>query len=854
MIPRIDRAGRCSGDRPGGRGPARNRPRRAGCLRPAAPEPASNQATSIAAAICPHSRTKHDRAPARARPGSDRPKPEASWTPGSPRPGPARDAEGAGVDDPSEVPPWGDGVCGDRVIDSPPAGMRRGRRRDRVGGIGHAQALRVRPGGGGGDRPVVGDGAARAQGPPGEAAPAEIRRPLADGAASVRLRLGVGDAGTRPWDGRVALDRGEVLAVEPDRFRPGDEVTGPDSWRARSMVVRKASTKVAAKKAQAKAAGGAGPEIGPAGLVVTVRAPADATLTVVTEQGTARIPLADLARGGAEALPRRPRSRRRPSRPTPRWPSARARRTSPPPPPTARAAPGSPTSSTSPAARRPLEAISGQAQELRELHPRGRRRPGQARSTSMASSRRPGARRDRRRPRRLAARRGRRRRRAGGGRLVRATRRQLGPLRPTLRPRPTVLGRAATADRRTPAPTADAVLATGPDGRVWMAWQAWRDGQADILPRPASTTPRRRSTSATTRRTTGRRRWPSTTAGGLTSPSTATATAITTCSSPPAPTAVTPGWSPWPTRPGSRPGPAWRVDRQRPGLGRLRGARPTTGARTSASIDGEAGTPLYRESAVRVRCVEGEQGAATPATRSPRLPRPGRSGSNRSARLALDHSGRPWLLFRHRQEAIWGDNTVMVVGGVWVEYATSLVGDAWATPRPLPRSDGLLDNRPALVAHARRPAAGLLQHRRPAAPRGRVHPRPAAAVLHATPGTPPGWVNNDLFVAALAAAGDGGGRPAPRRPGAPSPSRSRRSTRTRPRPSPGCGGTAINAGGKTYQLLRGEFHRHTEISQRRRRRRRARGHVALRHRRRPTSTGSATATTTTAAARSTPGG
>ena len=59
-----------------------------------------------------------------------------------------------------------------------------------------------------------------------------------------------------------------------------------------------------------------------------------------------------------------------------------------------------------------------------------------------------------------------------------------------------------------PGPDAEAVLATASDGTVWMAWQAWNAGQADILlapiERPGSSVPPR-STSARRRPTNGRR-------------------------------------------------------------------------------------------------------------------------------------------------------------------------------------------------------------------------------------------------------------------------------------------------------------------------------------------------------------
>src|SRR5690348_16581137 len=74
------------------------------------------------------------------------------------------------------------------------------------------------------------------------------RRPLDPDVVAVRLLLGVDDRQVQEWDGRVKLDKGEVLHIEGYRFRQGDEVTGRDAWKARSHVIRKAD----AKKATAK--------------------------------------------------------------------------------------------------------------------------------------------------------------------------------------------------------------------------------------------------------------------------------------------------------------------------------------------------------------------------------------------------------------------------------------------------------------------------------------------------------------------------------------------------------------------------------------------------------------------------
>src|SRR5262245_33777065 len=75
-------------------------------------------------------------------------------------------------------------------------------------------------------------------------APLEDRK-LDHDVTVVRLLLGVGDRAPQTWSGRVKLDRGEVLAVEGYRFRAGDQVTGRDSWDAKSRLIRKAAPKKA---------------------------------------------------------------------------------------------------------------------------------------------------------------------------------------------------------------------------------------------------------------------------------------------------------------------------------------------------------------------------------------------------------------------------------------------------------------------------------------------------------------------------------------------------------------------------------------------------------------------------------
>src|SRR5262249_54228501 len=102
------------------------------------------------------------------------------------------------------------------------------------------------------------------------------------------------------------------------------------------------------------------------------------------------------------------------------------------------------------------------------------------------------------------------------------------------------------------------------------------------------------------------------------------------------------------------------------------------------------GTTLYRSSAVRVRCVDGNRllDAPDPVAGASIL----LQAMNSYPRIAADRSGRIWLTYRHRQEARNSG-----VGGAWISYATSLAGKQWTTPAALPGSDGMLDNRPAIV-------------------------------------------------------------------------------------------------------------------------------------------------------------
>ena len=150
----------------------------------------------------------------------------------------------------------------------------------------------------------------------------------------------------------------------------------------------------------------------------------------------------------------------------------------------------------------------------------------------------------------------------------------------------------------------------------------------------------------------------------------------------------------------------------------------------------------------------------------------------------------------------------MVVGGVWLGLATALEGDGWSPPRLLPRSDNVLDNRPALVPTRDGPV--LAFYNSDGRFRREVESTPDLNRRYYThAGTPEGLVDNDLEVAALTSPGKAA-EPMLREPSPVTvsppihPDEAADIARMRD--------YRIKAGGKAYQLLRGEFHRHTEMS------------------------------------------
>jgi hypothetical protein len=177
---------------------------------------------------------------------------------------------------------------------------------------------------------------------------------------------------------------------------------------------------------------------------------------------------------------------------------------------------------------------------------------------------------------------------------------------------------------------------------------------------------------------------------------------------------------------------------------------------------------------------------------------------NTMPRLSADASGRLWLAFRTNAPAVWGP-----LGTSWTEYVTSFDGQQWINPIFLFRSDNILDNRPALVSRgpgdlvviessdSRREAQRLLKQGWD------------LKQLLGYGGTDP--FNNDLYanVIALPAASSpiqGRDLGAPPAPTVVPTAESERADSSAVR------AYRLSSGSNNLKISRGEFHRHSEIS------------------------------------------
>ena len=351
------------------------------------------------------------------------------------------------------------------------------------------------------------------------------------------------------------------------------------------------------------------------------------------------------------------------------------------------------------------------------------------------------------------------------------------------------------AQRLTTAPGTDfnAVAVSDGAGRAWIAWQGWRDGQFDIFLQQLGAS----AAQPVTVSASPRNDW---------NPAIASNGDGTV-------------WVAW----DSYDQGSYDVFARRAANGRLDetvavAASARFEARASIAVDakgrawvayedgpenwgkdygdrwpGRNGAPFYLDRYIKVRVVEPGRVLQTVDYQAPFIesyyddPKKAMDLRHRISmpRLSLDSAGRPWLLYRRHPEKSG-------LGELWSSYAAYYDGAQWSNEIPLPSSINLLDQRPALVPFDGAILALYSTDKRINNVRDREHNDLVAAFLDAgKPAAPPALAEVRPEGHARAAM--------PIHPNEEADIARIRSHR-------------VTLGGKTYRYVRGEFHRHTEIS------------------------------------------
>jgi hypothetical protein len=413
-------------------------------------------------------------------------------------------------------------------------------------------------------------------------------------------------------------------------------------------------------------------------------------------------------------------------------------------------------------------------------------------------------------------------------------------------------GKPLAPVRLSSAPGSDVFPAAATDGkgRVWVAWQGWRDGRAAIFaawqegsgfsaPAALSASKGNEWNPAIAADSGGRVgvAWDSYRNGSY--DVYARVAAAPGRWGAEIPLAATPRYEAYPSIAFDPSGTLWAAyEEGSEGWGKDFGAYETTGvaiyrgrAVRLAGLDGSGnrvepgarlggnlpGPPAQRIDAAEAQGEEGDwlkpDAEASKDRRPSATPLAARGPKNSLPRLAVDPSGRLWVAFRSAHPVWWNP-----IGTVWSEYVVSCEGAECVGPIFLAHSDNLLDNRPAVIASraGELVVIGSSDGRRNLAAAFRTAPARRggkkggdAAVLN-IPNIVNDPYNNDLWMSRIAL-------PAARArltaketqvPKAPAVVIDRREQAE----SATLRGHRVASTGGTLKLIRGEFHRHSEVS------------------------------------------
>ena len=110
---------------------------------------------------------------------------------------------------------------------------------------------------------------------------------------SFRVVFGYQRSAEKRYDGSITVTGGALRSIEPWRFQREDAVTGPNSW---TLQIRRMVFENQPDRPQALSGGPATQNVVPAGLIVTVDSTA-ASAEIRTGQGNFSVPIADLSFG-----------------------------------------------------------------------------------------------------------------------------------------------------------------------------------------------------------------------------------------------------------------------------------------------------------------------------------------------------------------------------------------------------------------------------------------------------------------------------------------------------------------------------------------------------------------------------
>ncbi|HEX4950562.1 MAG TPA: hypothetical protein VFZ34_28100 [Blastocatellia bacterium] len=166
---------------------------------------------------------------------------------------------------------------------------------------------------------------------------------------------------------------------------------------------------------------------------------------------------------------------------------------------------------------------------------------------------------------------------------------------------------------------------------------------------------------------------------------------------------------------------------------------------------------------------------------------------NSYPRLLADNSGRVWMAYRAAHPTWW-----TALGTVWFEYVISFDGQAWTNPIYIHHSDNLLDNKPALASTAN----GELIVVNSSDGRQQFHPRLQVNQSREDP------YNNDLYAARIIISEPFKGMNLTNAPAETASGSLQIDTPNVKRLRE----YRARIANTEYRIVRGEFHRHTEIS------------------------------------------